>query len=256
MSDRANASPVRHGVRQGRVDYLTDDPRFPSGLMGYEEWTVTTHGDGSRVLRARCELHDLGTLVRDVLQSVDAGWHPQDAYVRLTVDDKVFGSALYNFTDEVAAYVGFNADNEATSGERAIKRGIRGFGTHPVMSDGWLVVHFDLSKGPGRQSFTNNLMSSIDHRGATGPGFETTTTSTLEYYGDEHVTVPAGTYRCHHFAFVNTSNNHPPYDCWLTTDGDWLMVKAVYKGPIHQEMVLVEDMVIPQGTSRRRPNGA
>ncbi|MFT3966235.1 MAG: hypothetical protein QM690_10165 [Sphingobium sp.] len=232
---------ARHRVRQGRVDYRCEDARFPNGIMGYEEWTITTHGDGSRVLRARCELHDLDTLVRDVLQSVDAEWHPQDAYVRLTINDKFFGSAIYNFTDEVAEYVGFSAEGGRTREQRAIMRGIRGFGTHPVASDGWLIAHFDLSKGPGQQTFTNNLMSSIDHRGATGPGFALTTTSTLEYYGVEQVTVPAGTYDCHHFAFVNTSNNHPPYNCWLTTDGEFVLVKALYEGPITTTMVLVED---------------
>lgn len=241
------SSPVKHSVRKGRVDYLANDGRFPSGIMGYEEWTVTTHGDGSRVLRARCELHDLDTLVRDVLQSVDADWHPQDAYVRLTINDKFFGNALYNFTDDVAEYVGFSAKDGPTSGRRDIRRGIRGFGTHPVMSDGWLIAHFDLSKGPGCQTFTNNLMSSIDHRGATGPGFELTTISTLEYHGEEDVTVPAGRYKCHHFAFVNTSNNHPPYNCWVTTDGDYLIVKAVYEGSIRQTMELVEDHVFSAG---------
>ena len=241
------ASPVRHRVRQGRVDYRASDPRFPHGIMGYEEWTVTTHSDGSRVLRARCELHDRDTLVRDVLQSVDAQWHPQDAYVRLTINERFFGNALYNFTDDIAEYVSFSAADGSTSGMREIERGIRGFGTHPVMSDGWLIAHFDLAKGPGRQTFTNNLMSSIDHRGATGPGFELTTTSTLEYYGDEEVTFPAGTYTCHRFAFVNTSYNHPPYQCWLTTDGDYLMAKAVYDGPIRQVMVLVEDRLVPAG---------
>jgi hypothetical protein len=239
----AAVNPMRHRVRQGRVDYRCSDDRFPSGVMGYEEWTITTHADGSRVLRARCELHDLDTLVRDVVQSVDAEWHPQDAYVRLTIDDRFFGSALYKFTDSVAEYVGFSAAGDRTGEERAIARGTRGFGTHPVSSDGWLVAHYDLSRGPGTQTFTNNLMSSIDHRGASGPGFELTTTSTLRYFGKEAVTVPAGTYDCHHFAFVNTSNNHPPYDCWLTSDGEYVLVKAIYKGPITQTMLLVEDRV-------------
>lgn len=70
---------VRHSLRQGRLDYRAEHPRFPDGRMGYEEWTVTTHDDGARVLRARCELHDFDTLVRDVLQSVDAEWHPRAA---------------------------------------------------------------------------------------------------------------------------------------------------------------------------------
>ncbi|MET0366472.1 MAG: hypothetical protein ABW169_17640 [Sphingobium sp.] len=232
---------AKHRVRQGRVEYRTSHPDFPTGLVGYEEWTVTTHGDGSRVLRARCELHDLDTLVRDVLQSVDRDYHPQDAFVRLTINDKFFGNALYNFTDEVGEYKGWSAADGPTAGRIDIARGVRGFGTHPVMSDCWLVAHFDLSKGPGIQTFRNNPMSSIDHRGATGPGFTETTTSSLEYYGTESVTVPAGTYDCHHFAFVNTSNNHPPYNMWVSADGDYVFVKGIYEGPVPHEMLLVED---------------
>jgi hypothetical protein len=52
---------------------------------------------------------------------------------------------------------------------------------------------------------------------------------------------------CHHFNLVNTSNNHPPYECWLKTDGDYLAVKAVYDGRIRQLVELAEDRMIPAG---------
>jgi hypothetical protein len=38
-------------------------------------------------------------VLRDVLQSADADFHPHDAYVRIVVDGRFRGSAWYRFSD-------------------------------------------------------------------------------------------------------------------------------------------------------------
>ena len=43
------------------------------------------------------------------------------------------------------------------------------FGTHPIQGDAWHLAAVDRSGGPGIQVFDTFLMSSLDHRGATGP---------------------------------------------------------------------------------------
>ena len=73
-----------HLTRRGTVEYQIDNANFPSGIWGREHFTLTRHRNGDRVLRAFCELDDEPALIRDVIQRVDAGFHPQDCVVRLT----------------------------------------------------------------------------------------------------------------------------------------------------------------------------
>lgn len=228
----------RHATRSGRIVYrllpeAAAFDAFPDGVWGFEDFTLTRHGDGSRVLRARCELHDEPLVVRDVVQAVDATFHPHDVFVRLTIGDRFFGSSWYRFTDAEAELEGWTALKGRIREHRWIARDMRGFGTHALMADAWLCARFDYAKGPGRQTFRDNLLTSLDHRGATGPEFAVTTTSTLRYDGVETITVPAGTFACHHLAFEATSNNHPPYDLWVSADGDFLFVKGVVTAPYH-----------------------
>ena len=57
-------------------------------------------------------------------------------------------------------------------GQLDIDRTIRGFGTHALNSDAWLVARFDRSQGPRQHTFYNSPLTSLDHRGATGPALE------------------------------------------------------------------------------------
>tara|TARA_R110002020_G_scaffold226974_2_gene437586 strand:- start:120656 stop:121390 length:735 start_codon:yes stop_codon:yes gene_type:complete len=234
-------SGPNHRVISGRIDYrISGHPDFPEGLWGVEHWRMSHHQNGDRVMRAYCELHDDEPLIRDVIAAVDKDFHPLDTYVRLTKDDKFYGSTWYNWSDTEGEYQGRTAEKGRITDKVAVTRAMRGFGTHNLGSDSWLCAKFDFSKGPGIQTFENNLLTSIDHRGATGPAFERTTTSSLKYSGIETVTVPAGTFECHRFAFVNTSNDHPPYDFWVTTDGDFLFIKGTVAEPYNWSFELME----------------
>lgn len=233
-------SAPKHRTRTGRVNYIIDHADFPDGLFGCEHWRMTAHEDGHRVLRSYCEFYDKPTLIRDVIQSVDADFHPLDASVRLIKDNKFLGNSWYHFTDTEAELYGYTAGDGRIHDKTGITRAMRGFGTHAVNSDSWLMARFDYSKGPSDQTFKNNLLTSLDHRGATGPAFERTKVSTIRYFGIEKVTVPAGQFDCHHFTFLQTLKDHPPYHLWVTTDGDFLFVKATVTEPYNWSFELVE----------------
>ena len=199
------AKGPKHRVISGRIDYMMDgNPDFPDRQWGVEHWRMSHHPNGDRVMRAYCELHDHEPLIRDVIAGVDKDFHPLDTYVRLTKNDEFYGSTWYNWSDTEGEYQGKTVEKGRISDKVAVTRAMRGFGTHKLGSDSWLCARFDYSKGPGIKTFNNNLLTSIDHRGATGPDFALTTTSSLKYSGIETVTVPAGTFECHHFAFVKT----------------------------------------------------
>jgi hypothetical protein len=233
-------APAPHLTRRGRIEYRTSQPGFPGGLWGFEDWRLTRHRDGTRVLRAYCELQDEPFLIRDVIQTVDRDFHPVEAFVRLTTGDRLSGSGWYRFTDAEARLHGLTAARGRIDETRSISRAMRGFGTHSLIADAWLCARFDYARGPGIQTFRDNLMTSTDHRGATGPEFTTTASSSLQYFGREAVDVRAGRIDCHHFAFVNTSHNHPPYDLWISADGDFLFVKGVVGAPYFWDFELVE----------------
>ena len=64
--------------------------------------------------------------------------------------------------------------------------------------------------------------------------------TTIEYFGKERVSVPAGTFECHHFAYVVVATDHPEYHLWVTTDGDFIFVKGTVEAPYHWSFELTE----------------
>ena len=231
-----------HMTRRGTVEYRIAHTAFPNGVWGREHFILTRHANGDRVLRAFCELDDDPALIRDVIQRVDAEFHPQDCMVRLTEGDHFKGSTWYHITDDEISYQGLSSTKGRISGQLDIDRSIRGFGTHALNSDAWLVARFDRSEGPCQRTFYNSPLTSLDHRGATGPALVCSQGTTIEYFGEEEVTVPAGTFSCYHFAYVVVATDHPEYHLWVTSDGDFVFVKGTVEAPYDWSFELTELM--------------
>jgi hypothetical protein len=224
--------------RRGRIAYKH---RADGGLWGFEDWTITRGSDGLRVLSVHCEMR-FGDedVVRDTVLSVHADYHPHDAYVRIMNHGAMTGTGWFRFTDTLAECESWTAREGRISQSFPIQRPLRGFGIHAVQGDGWLAASFPYGKGPGHKHYWGkNLIHSLHHFGATGP-FIHTSESGFEYVGDESVTVPAGTFDCHRVRFAGMTNNHPPYDMWITKDGDFLYVKGVVKGYMDSVFELAE----------------
>lgn len=238
MTGAAAATDFRPLPRlRGRVAY-----RKRNGVRwGEEDWSITRGTDGRRVLTAHCELtldgHDV---VRDSILSVDPDFHPHDAFVRIMRDGHVSGSGWFRFTDDQASCESWTRDAGRISQRMAIERPLRGFGIHALQGDGWLAATFPYERGPGhRQFFGTNLLHSVHHLGATGPMLATTR-SGLDYVAREAVTVPAGRFDCHRIAFAGFTNDHPPYDMWVSADGDFLYVKGEVQGYMDAVFELIE----------------
>jgi hypothetical protein len=231
--------PLRR--RQGRSVCISERPENVGEQWGFEDWTMTHAADGMRVLNIHCELEFDGLRVtRDIVQSVHADYHPNDGYLRLMVNDRFAGSAWYRFRDDVCECEADTLKDGRISQRFPLnRRPMRGLGTHALQADGWNVAVLDYKKGPHREDFENNVMVSTHHLGATGP-FIMATTSGLEYVGDESVEVPAGRFDCHHVRYVGmVTNNHPPYDLWVTRDGDFIFVKGRVEGYMAARFELV-----------------
>lgn len=230
MSDSpASATPFVPLPRlRGRVTYRRCGDRAP---WGFEDWSITRGSDGLRVMSAHCEMA-LGTehVVRDSILSVHPDFHPHDATVRIMNRGRVTGTGWFHFTDGAATCESWTAEQGRVSQTMTITRPLRGFVIHAVQGDGWLAATFPYDKGPGhRQFFGRNLLHSVHHLGATGPMIATTR-SGLEYVGRETIEVPAGRFDCHRVRFVGLTNDHPPYDMWVSADGDVLYVRGEVGG--------------------------
>lgn len=223
---------------RGRVDYRR---RADGARWGFEDWSITRGADGLRVMAAHCEMA-LGTeqVVRDSILSVHPDFHPHDASVRIMREGRVSGTGWFRFTDDTATCESWTADAGRVSQAMTIARPLRGFGIHAVQGDGWLAATFPYDRGPGhRQFFGRNLLHSVHHLGATGPML-TTTGSGLDYVAREEIDVPAGRFDCHRVRFVGLTNDHPPYDMWVTADGDFLYIRGEVNGYMDSVFELAE----------------
>jgi Protein of unknown function (DUF3108) len=217
---------MRHRTIEGRLLY-----RGPGGERGREWFAVTVHGDGRRLLRARTEIDD-GEVLRDVTHTLDPRFRPIDCTVRLQVEDRFVGTGWFWFDEqraigECVTAVGGRLSQRIDTPGRA-----RGFGSHALVSDGILTAAHDPA-GPACQRIENAFLSSYAFNGATGPMLCPIAFG-LEYLGTEAVEVPAGRFRCERYRYLLDDSavaGHPPYEVWVSADGDRVLVRAEVAAP-------------------------
>ncbi|MGI9229149.1 MAG: hypothetical protein ACR2P9_04730 [Gammaproteobacteria bacterium] len=235
---------MQHRTIKGSILYTSKKPERMDAERGRESFIINVHQDGNRTLMAHCEIDDAPSVMRDVCLSLDKDFYPLDCFVRLSIADKFEGTGWMRFTDHYAETEMFNARDGRVSQRLNINERPRWLGAHPLVADGMCFRIFDQSKGPGRVFYPNMMLTSPDHRGATGPllfqlGFG------IEYLGDEKITVPAGTFDTHHFCYVDTGagglpEEHPPYEVWCTADQDCILVKGSVGGYMQTHYELIE----------------
>lgn len=229
---------------RGKILYTSNKPERLGQERGREYFVVTDQADGVRVVHSHCEIDDPPNVIRDVVLSLSPGdWYPIDCSVRLSVGDRYEGTGLMRFGDRVAECETFNHRDGRISQRIELDQRVRWLGAHPILGDALCLRVYPREAGPGRQFFPNMMLTSPDHRGATGPmlfplGFG------LEFVGEEKVTVAAGTFDALHFRYVDTAGQlpeeHPPYDVWCSADGDYLFLKGGVGGYMQTAYELVE----------------
>ncbi len=210
---------MNHRSYRGKMLYLTDG----LGEMGREWFHVTVQPDGSRTLRATCEMDD-DRLLRDVVMTVNKNWYPVDAFVRLSIEEKLVGSSWFNFTDGTAECQGYTA-KEGRLGQCFDTGGRTGFfGAHPLHGDAWACA--TLQRDESLESGSELCTFSTSHlpNGGSGPTLVPTPPGFLnrKYIGDERIDVAAGSFRTRHFHFLVADK--PPIEIWATGE-DFIPVR-------------------------------
>lgn len=216
----------------GAIVYTSTKPERLGAERGREHFRIDLHADGCRTIAAHGEIDDAPAVVRDVNLRVGADLRPQESFVRIAVGGEFRGSAWFRFSDTKAECEAFTSVEGRVSQCMALSHPLPAFGNHAMINDGFLLNLYDLSKGPGVQVIKNMLLSSPDHRGATGPMLFAIDLA-IEFVGREMLTVAAGAFAALHFRFVDIPGlplEHPAYDLWCTDDGDYVLLRAKVGG--------------------------
>lgn len=177
----------------GRLSYR----RKSSGAeRGREDFWLTRNRDGSRSLRS-IAMTDDSRFVRDVLYTLGADLRPAEAFIRLMVGDTHSGSGYFRTDGERLRIACDGRDTGHTEQIVAVPRRFH-ISTHSVMLDGWPFWAYDPA-GPQQQELVV-YNTSTRWNGTDGPlgRLETLDVTSL---GEEDVSVPAGRFRCRHYAF-------------------------------------------------------
>ena len=235
---------MTRSVLTGHIHYTSDKPGREGEERGREFFTILCNADGSRTMQAHCEIDDPPSVLRLVTTSMNARWEPLDAFVRLIVGDRLFGSTWYRFTAASAECEGLTMHAGRISQRFELPASIHGFGAHPLQNDAWQCARYDVAQGPGTMRL-KVLLSSDDHRGATGPTLVPVETD-LHYVGRERIEVAAGTFDALHFRFGQDGGwaedddlKHPEYHLWCSADGDYLFLRGWVSGYMKTRYELV-----------------
>ncbi len=236
---------MSHETVYGRIVYTSKKPERMDQERGREWFSITKHGDGSRTLTAHSEIDDAPAVIRDVSITLNEAWRPTDSSVRLTVGGNFMGTGWFRFDGKEAEGQMFTAGEGRVDQRMTTDKPILAFGNHAIINDSLILSTFDLSKGKSVQKIDPILLSSPDHRGATGPMLFQSNVS-YDFVGEEKITVGAGTFDSLHFRIVDPDmpQEHPPYEVWCTADGDYIFLKGAVTGYMmtYYELISLERM--------------
>ncbi|WEK42212.1 MAG: hypothetical protein P0Y64_12500 [Candidatus Sphingomonas colombiensis] len=216
----------------GTICYTSTKPDRMGKERGREYFRMDFHADGCRTIAAHGEIDDAPAVVRDVNLRIDRDGRPQESFVRIAVGGEFRGSGWFRFSPALAECEAMTTVEGRISQRMELASPLVAFGNHAMVNDGFLLSLYDLTQGPGVQVFRNILLSSPDHRGATGPMLFPIDLA-IEFVGRETLTVAAGTFAALHFRFTDIPGlllEHPPYDLWCTDDDNYVLLKAAVGG--------------------------
>ena len=183
-----------HKSYRGKILYTSKKPERMDQERGREYFMINLHANGKRTMIAHCEIDDRPSVMRDITYSLDENWMPMDCFVRISVNDDFMGSGWFNCTDDSIECEAFTKLEARVSQEMKTldRKAPHSFQNHAIAADAWHMRMYDREKG-GIQKIPELLLSSPDHRGATGPMLFRAGL-TLNFIGEEQVTVGAGTF--------------------------------------------------------------
>ncbi|MEE4538075.1 MAG: hypothetical protein V2J51_06250 [Erythrobacter sp.] len=227
---------MEHRNVTGAIRYSSMKPGCEGEERGREWFNFSHHKDGSVIMSARCEIEEpKPTVLRNITYHIGPDRRPRNLLVHLTLGDQFLGSGWMAYeADANRILCESHGPNIGRNSESQEADEFDAFGSHPVVGDGFTTRLMDVSRGPHKRRLKFYLPSP-DHRGATPPQIAYLE-MVMEYVGDEHKTVEAGTFACRHYRYVDDSEQgmggtrHPDFDMWVTADDDAVLVYGSIDG--------------------------
>lgn len=208
--------------------------------------SFTTTRDGQLVERGReraaYDFNDDGTITyratstsftprvtRDVVYTLDGGFHPLDAYVRLQVEGRHEGSGWFRFDEGLASAETWNAREGRATESMAIAGRARAFLAHPVTSDALVCAAFDRTLPARRQRPQGIFDSSRDPYGRTGPGLVPREVD-IEFVGEAPLETPVGKFAADHYRLYLTPDDREPLEEIWCLAGTFVFLEAFAGG--------------------------
>lgn len=241
---------MKHKTINGRIEYTSRKPEMMGQKRGFETFSFTRHTDNSVIMRAHCEIEEPApTVMRDIVLHYDNKGRPKNLHVHLTLGDDYLGSGWFLVThnDDVGGKIECESHGSSigrVSQKQDFDFALDGFGSHPIVGDGYLTKCMDISQGPYKK-YINCFLPSADHRGATPPLISQIRIG-LEYLGEETIEVRAGSFNCRRFRFVDDQGEgmggkaHPVYEFWVTADENSIFVQGGVGGYMQTWYELIE----------------
>lgn len=236
---------VTAGIKEsivGEIAYTSGEAERLNAVRGREQFRIDRHQDDSKIISAHSEIDDPPAVVRDVSLRLGPNGMPADCFVRIAVGGEFRGSAWFNFGQDGAECEAMTALEGRVSQHLPLDQPLIGFGNHAIVNDGALLALFDVSNGPGTQVIETLLLSSPDHRGATGPMLFSVSLA-IQYHGVETIDVAAGRFEAYKFSYTDVPGlplKHPDYDLWCTCDGHYVLLKAEVGGYMQTRYELLQ----------------
>ncbi len=212
---------MKHRTLHYEVDYIRRDgtPR------GQERALVTVHDDGRRTLRTLSEIFE-SEVLRDVTYTVDADYRPQEAFVRVAVQDRFLGSAWFRFHETEVECETASADGVRQSTSMPLEAPARSFLSHAVASDVWHGASIRKQPDLGPQLITPLLTCSPRHDGSSAPQLGTWPLRAT-FLGTEPIDTVAGIMEAEHIRYEEPTGELF-LDTWCSADGDMILYRMYY----------------------------
>ena len=207
---------------RGKIEYTSTKPERKGAIRGREDFFMTEEAGGTLVLHSHSEIDDPPPVIRDNLISWNGNTgRPYQCTVRLNVGSQFVGCGWMNFTDNQAECQTFSKKFGRISQTITLTDPVTWLVAHQIIGDGLLTQVFKEDK-PGKVNYKNMMLTSPDHRGATGPELFPMSFS-LRLVKKEKIEIKAGEFSALHFRVEDTGagglpEEHPPYDLWVSND--------------------------------------
>lgn len=194
-------TPRRHS---GQIVYNHAD-----GVKGHERFGIDVRADGTRTIRAYCEMGE-GDLTRDASWTLDVAHRPVEGHVRVVQDGKLTGSSWYYLKGEETHCESLTAKLGRTS--QVLPGRCDYLGLHPLVGDGMIALAVGTEK-PGVRQVVPSVTCSYDVNGETSL-VALPIDIAVTYVGAEELEVPAGRFTAHRYA-LQWQPHWPAANLWV-----------------------------------------